>query len=94
MIAEYRADYPSVTGGGEAVANQLGIGKETVRRWFVQADIEAGDRPGTSNEENRRGPAGPGHGPTVRSRTGGWWHLPWTTAFLYGLLHIATRKQW
>jgi transposase len=52
MVAEHRSDYPSVTAVAKAVADQLGIGKETVRRWVVQADIDAGDRPGTSSEES------------------------------------------
>ena len=30
----------------------LGLGKETVRRWAVQADIDAGTRPGVSTEES------------------------------------------
>jgi transposase len=52
MVAEHRADYHSTTAVAKAVADQLGIGKETVRRWVVQADIDAGDRPGTSSEES------------------------------------------
>lgn len=46
MVAEHQSDYPSVTAVAKAVADQLGIGKETVRRWVVQVDIDAGDRPG------------------------------------------------
>jgi len=52
MVAEHRADYGSTTAVAKAVADQLGIGKETVRRWVVQADIDAGDRPGTTSEES------------------------------------------
>ena len=52
MVAEHRADYGSTTAVAKAVADQLGIGKETVRRWVVQADIDAGERPGTSSEES------------------------------------------
>lgn len=52
MVAEHRADYSSVTAVAKAVADQLGIGKETVRRWVVQADIDAGDRPGVTSEES------------------------------------------
>ena len=36
----------------KAVADQLGLGKETVRRWVVQADIDAGERSGVSSEES------------------------------------------
>jgi transposase len=34
------------------VADQLGLGKETVRRWVVQADVDAGERPGLTSEES------------------------------------------
>lgn len=30
----------------------MGLGKETVRRWALQADIDAGARPGVSTEES------------------------------------------
>jgi hypothetical protein len=33
------------------VSRQLGLGGETVRRWIVQADIDAGDRPGVTSVE-------------------------------------------
>ena len=33
-------------GLAQAVAKQLGLGRETVRRWVVQAEVDAGARPG------------------------------------------------
>jgi transposase len=51
MIADHRQDYPSDTALAAAVAGKLNIGRETVRRWLVQADINAGARPGTSSDE-------------------------------------------
>ena len=33
------------------MAKQLGVGKETVRRWVIQAEVDAGQRPGVSTEE-------------------------------------------
>jgi transposase len=41
-----------VTAVLKVVADQLGLGKETVRRWVVQADIDAGNRPGTTSEKS------------------------------------------
>ena len=33
------------------MAKQVGVGRETVRRWLVQADIDAGTRPGATSDE-------------------------------------------
>ena len=44
MVQEHQQDYPSQTALAQAVANKLGLGRETVRRWIVQAEIDAGER--------------------------------------------------
>jgi transposase-like protein len=51
MVADHRGDYPSETALAEAVASKVGVGRETVRRWIIQADIDAGTRPGASTDE-------------------------------------------
>jgi transposase len=51
MFAEHRQDYPSDTALAEAVAKKVGVGRETARRWLVQADVNAGARPGSSSSE-------------------------------------------
>lgn len=51
MFAEHRQDYSSDTALAEAVAKKVGVGRETARRWLVQADINAGARPGVSSDE-------------------------------------------
>jgi transposase-like protein len=51
MFADHRGDYPSDTALAEAVAKRVGVGRETARRWLVQADINAGTRPGTTSDE-------------------------------------------
>ena len=51
MCAEHRQDYPSDTALAEAVAKKIGVGRETARRWLVQADVNAGARPGSSSSE-------------------------------------------
>jgi len=52
LVREHRAAYSSTTAAAEAVARQLGVGKESVRRWVVQADIDGGLRSGTTSEES------------------------------------------
>lgn len=52
MVAEHRADYSSVTAVSKVVAVQLGLGRETVRRWVVQSEVDAGSRPGVTSEES------------------------------------------
>ena len=51
LVQEHRQDYPSVTAASLAVARQLGLGRETVRRWVVQAEVDDGARPGTTTKE-------------------------------------------
>jgi transposase-like protein len=50
LLAEHRQDYPSDTALAVAVATKLGLGRETVRRWLVQADINAGTRAGVRSD--------------------------------------------
>ena len=38
-------------GVGEAVAKKVGVGRETARRWLVQADVNAGARPGVTTDD-------------------------------------------
>ena len=52
MVADHRQDYPSDTALAAAVANQLGVGRGDARRWVVQAEIDAGGRPGMTTDEH------------------------------------------
>jgi transposase len=51
MFAEHRSDYSSDTALAEAVAKKVGVGRETARRWLVQADINAGSRVGATSDD-------------------------------------------
>ena len=44
MFVDDRKDYRSDTALAETVAKKIGVGRETARRWLVQADINAGRR--------------------------------------------------
>lgn len=50
-MLEHRAEYSSTAKVIAAVARQEGVGNESLRRWVVQADIDAGNRDGQTSEE-------------------------------------------
>lgn len=52
LVQEHRAEYPSLTAAVEAVARQVGVGHESVRRWVRQAEVDAGARPGVVTKES------------------------------------------
>src|SRR3954454_15809404 len=51
QVLEHLPEYPSLTAAAEAVARREGVGKETVRCWVVQAQIDGGQRQGATTEE-------------------------------------------
>ena len=51
LVLEHRAEYPTMTAAVLAVSRQVGVGKESLRRWVTQASVDAGDRPGVTTEE-------------------------------------------
>jgi transposase len=52
LVREHQQEYPSLTAACVAVARQVGVGKESVRRWVRQAEVDSGLRPGVSTEES------------------------------------------
>ena len=51
LVMDHREEYPTMTAACAAVARQLGVGKESVRRWVVQAEVDGGQRLGVSSAE-------------------------------------------
>jgi transposase len=51
LVAQHQSEYASLTAAAEAVARQVGVGKESVRRWVIQAQIDGGQRQGATSEE-------------------------------------------
>ena len=51
LVLEHRAEYPSNQQAVAAVARQEGVGAESLRRWVIQAEIDAGDRDGQTGQE-------------------------------------------
>jgi transposase len=52
LVIEHRSEYSSLTAAAEAVARQVGVAKESVRRWVLQAQVDAGAREGQSTGES------------------------------------------
>ena len=52
FVLEHRCEYASNARAVAAVARQEGVGAESLRRWVIQAEIDAGDRDGHSSEEH------------------------------------------
>jgi transposase len=52
LVREHRSEYPSLTAAAAAVARQVGVGHESVRRWVLQADIDDGTRDGVTSIES------------------------------------------
>ena len=51
MVFALRAELGTTQGTVKRVAEQLGYGVESVRSWVKQAEVDAGDRPGTTSAE-------------------------------------------
>ena len=51
LVLEHQGEYSSLTAAAAVVAKQLGVGKESVRRWAIQAEVDSGQRHGPTSEE-------------------------------------------
>ena len=54
LVRQLRAELGTDHGTIQRVANQLGYGVESVRTWVRQADIDDGERPGTTTCDAER----------------------------------------
>src|SRR3954449_12613632 len=54
MAVEARRDPASATGAIKRIADQLGIHPEALRTWVKRAEVDAGDRPGTTSGDAAR----------------------------------------
>ena len=54
MAVDARRDPVTRPGALKRVGAQLGINPETLRNWVTQAEIDAGDRPGTTTDDAAR----------------------------------------
>jgi transposase len=54
MALEARRDPETRTGALGRIANQLGVHREALRTWVRQAEIDEGERPGTTTSDAER----------------------------------------
>jgi transposase-like protein len=52
LVLEHRQEYSSLTAAIEVVARQVGVARETLRRWVTQAQVDVGQRPGVTTSES------------------------------------------
>jgi len=52
LVRDHVGDYGSVNAASVAVGAQLGVARESLRRWVAQAEVDAGARPGVSTAES------------------------------------------
>jgi transposase-like protein len=51
LVLDHLQEYQTVTAAAAAVARREGVGKESVRRWVVQAQVDGGQRQGATSGE-------------------------------------------
>jgi len=54
LLQEWREARGVTDGGFTAIAEQLGMQRETLRRWFIEDEVERGSWPGLRRDERAR----------------------------------------
>jgi transposase len=54
LVREWRDERGVSDGGVTAISQQLGLHRETLRRWVIEEEVESGDRPGVTRSERQR----------------------------------------
>ena len=54
MVEEHVEDYGSQWAAIQSIAQKIGCSSETLRKWVVQAQRDAGHRPGLTSSERER----------------------------------------
>ena len=54
LVLDHLDEYPTLNAACQSVGDRLGIGKESLRRWVRQAQVDAEEREGVSANEQER----------------------------------------
>jgi transposase len=54
MVLEHRGEYPSMWAAIESIAPKIGCVPQTLLEWVKQAQVDAGNRPGTTTAGQER----------------------------------------
>jgi len=54
MVQEHRGDYPSLWAAIESIAPKIGCVPQTLNEWVKQAEVNSGQRVGTSTSDAQR----------------------------------------
>jgi len=54
MVFELRAETGNTRGSLARVGERLGVNPETLRNWVQKAEVDSGQRPGTTTEDKKR----------------------------------------
>jgi transposase len=54
LVLEHREEYPSEWAAILSISQKCGMGHETLRKWVRRAEVDGGQRSGTSTAEARR----------------------------------------
>ena len=54
MVQEHRADYTSLWAAIESIAPKIGCVPQTLNDWVKKAEVDSGQRPGTTTSEAQR----------------------------------------
>ena len=54
MVQEHRGDYPSLWAAVESIAPKIGCVPQTLNDWVKKAEVDSGQRPGTTTSDAQR----------------------------------------
>jgi transposase len=54
MVLDHLDEYRSVYGACQVIGPKVGVGCESLRRWVLQAQVDASQRPGFTTAEQQR----------------------------------------